>query len=170
MKICSNCKHSNLDDANFCSKCNNPFPQKKKSTNSAIIALVAVGAIIAACVLCGVIGMLTNQTNQDKTPRDTAESTPATVTTPFVEVDKEATPKPTEEENKVTAENFKRLKNGMTYEQVVEILGKEGELMSENEIAGTKTEMYQWKAGMMANMNAMFQNGKMISKAQFGLE
>ncbi len=86
------------------------------------------------------------------------------------ETQKTAEANKTDNENKVTMENFKKLKNGMSYKQVVEILGKEGELLSENEVAGTKTEMYQWKAGMMSNMNAMFQNDKLMSKAQFGLE
>jgi hypothetical protein len=31
------------------------------------------------------------------------------------------------------------------------------------------TRMYQWDAGFMANMNAMFQDGRLIQKAQFGL-
>ncbi len=57
----------------------------------------------------------------------------------------------------------------MTYRQVVGILGEEGTVMSENEIGGYKTVMYQWKSGVLANMNATFQNDKLISKAQFGL-
>ena len=75
----------------------------------------------------------------------------------------------------VTMENYNRLKTGMTYPQVVRILGKEGTELASNEIAGIKTVMYQWDgdglvAGISgANMNAMFQNGKLIQKAQLGL-
>ena len=69
-------------------------------------------------------------------------------------------------------ENYNRLKTGMTYAQVVQILGKEGEELSSNEIGGYTTVMYKWDgdAGWGANMNAMFQNGKMNSKSQFGLK
>lgn len=75
------------------------------------------------------------------------------------------------EETGVTMEKFTSIKEGMTYEEVVKILGSEGEVTSSNEIAGIKTVMYQWKGTTLgANMNATFQDGKMMSKAQFGLK
>ncbi|MCE7937638.1 MAG: hypothetical protein DYG90_03375 [Chloroflexi bacterium CFX6] len=60
----------------------------------------------------------------------------------------------------------------MTYEEVVAILGEEGTVLSETDIAGIKTVMYQWfgTGSLGANMNAMFQNGAMIQKSQFGLK
>jgi Domain of Unknown Function with PDB structure (DUF3862) len=73
----------------------------------------------------------------------------------------------------VTMANFDQLKTGMNYEQVVTILGKSGKEMSSSEIGGIKTVMYTWEGdngGFGANMNAMFQNNKLISKAQFGLK
>ena len=70
----------------------------------------------------------------------------------------------------VTMRNFQRLETGMSYKGAAHILGQQGEEVSSNDIAGIKTIMYQWKAGSMANMNAMFQNDKLISKAQIGLE
>lgn len=71
----------------------------------------------------------------------------------------------------VTMEQFSQLETGMTYEDAVEILGSEGEVLSETGIAGTDTVMYQWDGSSFAsNMNATFQNGKLVSKAQFGLE
>lgn len=91
-------------------------------------------------------------------PKTTTESTPA------------RTPEPPKPETGVTQANFQKLKTGMTYADVVEILGAEGELISETDIGGFKTEMYVWKAGFMANMNATFQRGKLVSKAQLGLE
>ena len=68
--------------------------------------------------------------------------------------------------------NFSRLKSGMSYSQVVSILGSEGTEMSSNDIGGYTTVMYQWegRGGFGANMNAMFQNGELVSKAQFGLK
>lgn len=75
----------------------------------------------------------------------------------------------------ITLAKFNQIQQGMTYEQVVRILGAEGEVMSETSFGSgqyaTHTIMYTWKAGgFMANMNAMFQNGALISKAQLGLK
>lgn len=74
----------------------------------------------------------------------------------------------------ITLAKFNQLQNGMSYEQVVQVLGAPGEVMSENAFGEgayrTHTVMYTWQVGVMANMNCMFQNGKLMSKAQFGLK
>lgn len=71
----------------------------------------------------------------------------------------------------VNLANFNLIKTGMKYEDVVKILGKEGEVLSETEMAGYKTVVYKWDgSGLGANLNAIFQNGKLISKSQYGLK
>ena len=49
-------------------------------------------------------------------------------------------------------------------------MGKEGTVMSESSIANIYTVMYSWQSNGIGNMNAIFQNGRMINKAQFGLK
>jgi len=79
-----------------------------------------------------------------------------------------------EEKNKptISKSEFDALQTGMTYEEAVAIIGGEGELSSQVEIAGYKTEIYMWKGegSLGANANATFQNNSLSSKAQFGLE
>ncbi len=58
----------------------------------------------------------------------------------------------------------------MSYAQAIIVIGKKGELLSENEIAGFHTAMYSWSNWDGSNMNIMFQNDKLIQKAQFGLK
>ena len=72
----------------------------------------------------------------------------------------------------VNMENYSKIQTGMSYEEVVAILGKQGEEVSSNDIAGYKNVMYKWEGdtGFGANMNAMFQDGKLFQKAQFGLK
>jgi hypothetical protein len=66
--------------------------------------------------------------------------------------------------------NYLRISDGMSYREVVAILGEPGVEMSRVDIAGITTVMYGWKRWNGANMNAMFQNDALVSKAQFGLD
>ncbi|MBI5805814.1 SUMF1/EgtB/PvdO family nonheme iron enzyme [candidate division TA06 bacterium] len=78
---------------------------------------------------------------------------------------------------KVTKAKFTKIQEGMSYAQVVKIIGAEGEVMSSSKVEGIPgvmasitTKMYMWQNTDGSNMNAMFQNNKLMSKAQFGLE
>lgn len=77
----------------------------------------------------------------------------------------------------VTFAHYSQIQNGMSYEQVVNIIGMPGEELSQNRMEAIPgvmdaitTVMYQWMNGNGSNMNAMFQNNKLIQKAQFGLK
>lgn len=72
----------------------------------------------------------------------------------------------------MTLAEFNSLKTGMTYDEAVKIIGGGGTLSSESEVAGIKTSMYTWdgEGDFGANANAMFQDGKLVQKAQFGLK
>lgn len=62
----------------------------------------------------------------------------------------------------------------MTYEEVVGIIGEEGELLSEVGEKGSQfyTCVYLWYGDgqIGANANILFQNNALNSKAQFGLK
>jgi len=70
----------------------------------------------------------------------------------------------------VSFAKYDAIKSGMTYEEAISVLGASGEELSRSEIAGNVSVMYAWKNSDGSNMNALFQNGKLISKAQFGLK
>lgn len=81
-----------------------------------------------------------------------------------------ATPPPASSALGVTAAGYSALYTGMTYEKASEILGSPGEELSSSDVAGTRTVMVAWKANNgFANMNAMFQNDRLVMKAQLGL-
>jgi len=56
----------------------------------------------------------------------------------------------------------------MSYSEAGGIL-EPGTEMSRSDIAGYTTVMYSWQGPGLGNMNAMFQNGRLVTKAQFGL-
>ena len=130
----------------------------KKRRGCGYWVLVALGVVI----VLGVLGALLGDPD--------AASSPQSGTRP----DMADSTADQEEENDpgISAEEFAAIKTGMTHDEVTAIVGSPGELLSENEIAGTRTVMVQWNGerGFGANANAMFQNGKLIQKSQFGLE
>lgn len=81
-----------------------------------------------------------------------------------------ATNKPT-----ISMAEFNAIETGMTYAEVVEIIGSEGEVLSEVDVGigeEYKTTIYMWEGegSMGANANITFQGGVVTAKAQFGLK
>lgn len=70
---------------------------------------------------------------------------------------------------KITLEQFNNIKEGMSYEEVVGIIG-EGEILSETKIFDITSIMYQWINKDGSNMNAIFQENGLMSKSQFNLK
>ena len=70
----------------------------------------------------------------------------------------------------VSMAEYNQIRSGMSYSQVTDIIG-DGTEMSRSDMAGYTTVMYSWEnPSGFGNMNAMFQNDRLIQKAQFGLE
>ena len=71
----------------------------------------------------------------------------------------------------ITLDEFNKIENGMTYEQVKEIVGCDGTVNSDTEVYGTKMTIYSWygKNGI-ANANVTIENGVLVNKTQIGLE
>ena len=74
----------------------------------------------------------------------------------------------------VTLDEFNQVQNGMTYDEVVAIVGGEGNLISESGDKGTEfyTVMYDYtgEGDLGANASFMFQGNKLQNKSQFGLK
>lgn len=72
----------------------------------------------------------------------------------------------------ITMVEFNAIETGMTYDDVVKIIGSAGELTSQVDIGESayKTEIYTWYGIVPgAYANVTFQGGKAIAKAQIGL-
>ncbi len=70
----------------------------------------------------------------------------------------------------VTLAEYNAVRYGFTYEKAANIIGDPGVEVSQSEIGEYKTVMYSWDNEDGSSMNAMFQNGSLVSKSQFGLK
>lgn len=71
----------------------------------------------------------------------------------------------------MTLTKFEQIQKGMTYEQVVAIVGSPGKVSSDIDLGGTSMRSYEWDGnGGISTANLSFQNGVLQSKMQMGLE
>lgn len=72
----------------------------------------------------------------------------------------------------ISLAEYNQIELGMSYSDVIYIIGDPGKKISSSEIEGIYTSMYQFngEGSIGANAVLMFQNGELCSKAQFGLE
>lgn len=125
----------------------------------------------------GIIGALLPDEEKATEEPKAAATTEKAAAEPKAEEKKEEPKKKAAPKNdpKLTAAEFKKIKNGMTLAEVEKIIGGEGELQSEVGAEGdsTYTVMYTWKGtGFGSNANVTFQGNPAVvqMKAQFGLE
>ena len=77
---------------------------------------------------------------------------------------------PNSTEPDATLSEFSSVNIGMSYSAVCKTFDSYGELISQSELAGIKTEIYVWYGYLGANCNVTFQNGIAVGKAQVGLK
>jgi len=77
----------------------------------------------------------------------------------------------------ISKSKYDQISEGMSYSEVASIIGSEGAEESSSKIEGVpgvmesiSTKMYAWQNSDGSNMNAIFQNDKLVQKAQFGLK
>lgn len=71
----------------------------------------------------------------------------------------------------VTLSQYDLVQTGMSYDEVKNIFGGDGQLTSETSISGTSSQLYQWNGKSLgSNCVITFSDGKVFSKSQFGLE
>lgn len=76
-----------------------------------------------------------------------------------------------QESTKVTLDKFNKIETGMTYEQVVDIIGEEGTLSTESSAGKQTMKIYYWYAeNGIFNATISFMNGKVNAKSQIGLD
>lgn len=137
-----------------------PKPKGNGGRVGCLLAVVAAIVVIGGLVAWGVSSIDVEDANLPGT------------TTPV-----ETTAAPAVNEGnteRISLDEFNQLTEGMSYADAVMIIGGEGVVISEVNIADVRTVIYQWEgsndSGFGANANATFQNDQLVSKAQLGLQ
>ena len=161
-------------EGKFCPNCGTK--QKRKHPVLLVVLGIIVGLIIIGSIGNAIGGdgeAITTPSPTQSPIQPTKEPIPEPTVEPTPEPTEEPTPEPTP--NKLTMDKFKALETGMTYEQVVAVLGMEGELGSVVDIgeAQFKTETYTFKNSFLNGGGVIIvqiQGGGLVTKAQSGLD
>lgn len=75
----------------------------------------------------------------------------------------------------ISLAEFNAISTGMTYQEVTDIIGSAGEVLSEVDLGlgdeyFTQSRKWDGEGSIGANAIIQFQDGKVVTKAQFGLE
>jgi hypothetical protein len=71
--------------------------------------------------------------------------------------------------DRVTLAKFHAVANDMTYDQVVAVVGSEGEQVTQPGKGKVATVIVTWKNRSGSSMTVTFQNARVVSKSQLGL-
>ena len=149
VNICPKCKINVESD--FCPNCGRRMTKKKKEKKSMGCLTQILGIILIIFGLSNVFRACSNMAS------DAADG----ISESYQE----------EKASYATMEKFNQIQTGMSYDDVVSSMGSEGELSSESEVEGYKTQIYVWYAmNGYSNMLVIIQDGVVSSKSQNGLE
>ena len=144
------CKHCQSDIPKKASVC--PVCRKKQKYTGLGIFLLIIGLLMVSCSY----GSMQNDSDSSNQSLSNVQNSEAIESL---------------NDEYITLEEFNQIKTGMSYEEVVEIVGSEGTVMSEASVMDSTTTIYSWYADNgIANANVTISGGKVMAKAQIGLE
>lgn len=109
--------------------------------------------------------------NLNKFNFDKKDATPIPNSTPLPTNAPNPPNAPTSKSNaSISLEKYNQIKNGMTYQEAVNIIGGEGAEVSSSEIGKYKTATYKWDGENYSYIILTFQNDKLMFKSQGSLK
>jgi hypothetical protein len=124
------------------------------------IGFVALLLVVLGCN-CQKLQELANE------GKSTPASTPSTSSSPL---SNSSSPASTDKKSGLTMDKYNQIKNGMSYQEVKDIIGGEGtQTMSSGE-GKYKVESYKWEGDDYQFISVVFMGGKVNSKVQANLK
>lgn len=70
----------------------------------------------------------------------------------------------------ISMDKYNQIETGMSYEEIVKIIGSDGEQTRTSKIGNTEISSYRWRGEKYSNIFATFKDNKLTSKSQSGLK
>lgn len=118
------------------------------------------GFVVLLLVILGCKCQLPDQSKTPTTSSPSTSSSPAASTSPAT----------TDKKDGLTLEKFNRIKNGMSYSEVKDIIGSEGAQIASSGEGKYKVESYKWDGENFSYILVTFMGEKMYSKNQNGMK
>jgi hypothetical protein len=126
--------------------------------------LFNIGFVVLILVVLGCnCQKLKEMSEQGKTTPGNAPSTSSSPSS-------SSSPASSDKKAALTMDKFNQIKNGMTYKEVVDIMGSEGTQTLSSGEGKYKVESYKWEGDNYQNVTITFMGEKVQSKFQYGLK
>ncbi|MEE0866070.1 MAG: zinc ribbon domain-containing protein [Clostridia bacterium] len=158
---CNKCGNELKDGDLFCGNCGNKIILKKENENNNKIS-IDIKSIIIIIIIIGVLILVVKfiSSSNDRTVSKT-NADAGRLYNEYVNQGNNYS------KETITTEKFNKIQNGMTYNQVCEIMGFQGELSSEY---GTSqygiTRIYLWSDSNLNTIGVTFVDGKVSGKTK----
>lgn len=133
LKICKKCG-AEVSSKGICPKCG-------KDQRNFFIKHKVVTFILILAVLGAIVGASGSENKSNSTVSSTTSSTTSSVTTE-------------QKQDRLNLEKFNKIETGMSYQEVINIIGEEGTVLSESEIGNIKSTIYSWYGEGSIGVNA----------------
>ncbi len=127
--------------------------------NTLNIVLIALVLVVLGCQ-CGKLKEFSGGSSTPSSSPSTSDS-PSTTSSPATTTSGKAD---------LTLDKYNKIKNGMTYKEIVGIIGSEGEETFSSEVGKYTIKSFKWDGGEYKYIFGTFNNDKLTSKSQSNLK
>jgi hypothetical protein len=147
----------------------------KTYTNSSYPFVVIGVVIIGFGFIVGTFIRLISVVNLQTQPSLSIQPTPNSEGNPIVNSNNSSTSSPIKPEislsnELITLTKFNQIQNGMTIQQIQELIGNEGKLLGSTNAGNISGKVYSWQNPQGSNAIVEFKNDQVVSKSQAGLK
>jgi hypothetical protein len=144
----------------------------KTYTNSSYPFVVIGVVIVGFGFIVGTFIRLISAVNIQPQISLSGQSTPNPEVNPSVNSPNNSPNKPeiSPSNDVITLAKFNQIQNGMTIQQIQELIGTEGKLLASTNAGSTSGKVYWWQNHQGSNAIVEFKNDQVISKSQAGLK